>query len=132
MTPDRSKAARELLAFYAEAGVDGAAIGEKCQDRLSGAGASSTATTTRARNRQRHGDLTARSADAGAADAGRHATRRATRATAAPTPPSWPRVRLRNATSLEEPAPSQAASALAWLKGSASRLVFADSAGFAV
>ena len=27
MTPDRSKAARELLAFYAEAGVD-AAIGE--------------------------------------------------------------------------------------------------------
>jgi uracil-DNA glycosylase family 4 len=34
MTPDRSKAARELLAFYAEAGVD-AAIGEEANDLLS-------------------------------------------------------------------------------------------------
>ena len=34
MTPDRNKAARELLAFYAEAGVD-AAIGEQAKDRLS-------------------------------------------------------------------------------------------------
>jgi uracil-DNA glycosylase family 4 len=34
MTPDRSKAARELLAFYAEAGVD-AAIGEQANDLLS-------------------------------------------------------------------------------------------------
>ena len=33
-SPDRSKAARELLAFYAEAGVD-AAIGEQAQDFLS-------------------------------------------------------------------------------------------------
>jgi len=33
MTPDRNKAARELLAFYAEAGVD-AAIGEQAKDRL--------------------------------------------------------------------------------------------------
>ena len=31
MTPDRNKAARELLAFYAEAGVD-AAIGEQAND----------------------------------------------------------------------------------------------------
>jgi DNA polymerase len=34
MTPDRSKAARELLAFYAEAGVD-AALGEEANDLLS-------------------------------------------------------------------------------------------------
>ena len=34
MTPDRNKAARELLAFYAEAGVD-AAIGEHANDLLS-------------------------------------------------------------------------------------------------
>ena len=34
MTPDRSKAARELLAFYAEAGVD-AVIGEQPNDFLS-------------------------------------------------------------------------------------------------
>jgi uracil-DNA glycosylase family 4 len=34
MTPDRSKTARELLAFYVEAGVD-AAIGEDTKDRLS-------------------------------------------------------------------------------------------------
>ena len=34
MTPDHNKAARELLAFYAEAGVD-AAIGEAANDRLS-------------------------------------------------------------------------------------------------
>jgi uracil-DNA glycosylase family 4 len=34
MTPDRNKAARELLAFYAEAGVD-AAIGEQANDLLS-------------------------------------------------------------------------------------------------
>ena len=34
MTPDRTKAARELLAFYAEAGVD-AAIGEQANDLLS-------------------------------------------------------------------------------------------------
>ena len=38
MTPDRSKAARELLAFYVEAGVD-AAIGEAAKDRLLRAGA---------------------------------------------------------------------------------------------
>ena len=35
MTPDRSKAARELLAFYADAGVD-TAIGEQANDRLFG------------------------------------------------------------------------------------------------
>ena len=35
MIPDRSKAARELLAFYAEAGVD-AAIGEEANDWLAG------------------------------------------------------------------------------------------------
>ena len=34
MTSDRSKAARDLLAFYAEAGVD-AAIGEQPNDLLS-------------------------------------------------------------------------------------------------
>ena len=34
MTPDRNKTARELLAFYAEAGVD-AAIGEQANDLLS-------------------------------------------------------------------------------------------------
>jgi uracil-DNA glycosylase family 4 len=34
MPPDQNKAARELLAFYAEAGVD-AAIGEAAKDRLS-------------------------------------------------------------------------------------------------
>ena len=34
MTPDRNKAARELLSFYAEAGVD-AAIGEQANDLLS-------------------------------------------------------------------------------------------------
>ena len=35
MTPERSKAARDLLTFYAEAGVD-AAIGEQANDWLSG------------------------------------------------------------------------------------------------
>src|SRR5260221_5096841 len=34
MTSDRNKAARELLAFYAEAGID-AAIGEQANDLLS-------------------------------------------------------------------------------------------------
>src|SRR5438105_15397761 len=34
MTPDRNKAARDLLAFYAEAGVD-SAIGEQANDLLS-------------------------------------------------------------------------------------------------
>ena len=36
MTPDHTRAARELLAFYAEAGVD-ALLGEEPVDRLSAA-----------------------------------------------------------------------------------------------
>ena len=36
MTPDHARAARELLAFYAEAGVD-ALLGEEPVDRLSAA-----------------------------------------------------------------------------------------------
>jgi len=40
MTPDHARAARELLAFYAEAGVD-ALLGEEPVDRLSAEGTAS-------------------------------------------------------------------------------------------
>jgi uracil-DNA glycosylase len=45
MTPDRAKAARDLLAFYAEAGVD-AAVGEVANDWLSEAAASPRVTSS--------------------------------------------------------------------------------------
>lgn len=126
MTPDRTKAARELLAFYAEAGVD-AALGEEANDLLSqparppateppqkaasGVGADRGAERVRAMD-PRLGNVPARPAVAAppAPDAAVMAAREA----------------ARSASSLEELRAILDRFDGCGLKGSASRLVFAD------
>jgi DNA polymerase len=127
MTPDRSKAARDLLAFYAEAGVD-TAVGEQPNDWLSAPAASANPPADAAPPR----------------DAERSAGREAPRQSA---PPSRPRLE-RAPASPPPPAPDAAVMAAREaarsaanldelraildrfdgcpLKLSASRLVFAD------
>ena len=93
MTPDRNKAARELLAFYAEAGVD-AAIGEQANDLLSQPPAAAEQPRKAASNIM--SDSTsgpaARTADPRLGNA---PARPAVAAPPAPTPPSWPPARRR-------------------------------------
>jgi uracil-DNA glycosylase family 4 len=126
MTPDRNKAARELLAFYAEAGVD-AAIGEQANDLLSQPEPPSAA------ERPRNVVSNAIS------DAGTTLTRASDPRLSSPPPrpavaaPPTPdaavmaaREAARNASSLEELRAILDRFDGCGLKGSASRLVFAD------
>jgi len=126
MNPDRNKAARELLAFYAEAGVD-AAIGEQANDLLSQpepppaaerpqnaasniAGDSSSGTTRTADPRLSNAPARPAVAAPPAPDAAVMAAREA----------------ARSASSLEELRAILDRFDGCGLKGSASRLVFAD------
>ena len=121
MTPDRSKAARELLAFYAEAGVD-AVIGEQPNDFLS-----------EPEKRPATERLPPAATEPAGARAPQNADVRAGsgRVTAAP-PPSpdaavmAAREAARTASSLEELRAILDRFEGCGLKGSASRLVFAD------
>jgi DNA polymerase len=124
MTPDRSKAARDLLAFYAEAGVD-AVVGEQPNDLLSAPEPPpATRSATNQPPREMTGGGAARSADP--------------RVEAAPprplaAPPPTPdaavmaaREAARNVSSLDELRAILDRFEGCSLKGSASRLVFAD------
>src|SRR6476646_10809434 len=119
MTPDRNKAARELLAFYAEAGVD-SAIGEQANDLLSQP--EPPPATERPRNAA--GTAPARAADP------RLSNTPARPAVAAPPAPDAAvmaaREAARSASSLEELRAILDRFDGCGLKGSASRLVFAD------
>ena len=122
MTPDRSKAARELLAFYAEAGVD-AVIGEQPNDFLSEPEKPPATERCRPlrRNRLPRGPPKCRRAD----------RQCATQVTAAPPPTPdaavmAAREAARTASSLEELRAILDRFEGCSLKGSASRLVFAD------
>ena len=123
MTPERSKAARELLAFYAEAGVD-AVIGEQPNDFLS---EPEKAPATERLPPAVRESVTARSPQSADARTG-HAPARAT----APPPPTpdaavmAAREAARTASSLEELRAILDRFEGCSLKGSASRLVFAD------
>ena len=123
MTPDRSKAARELLAFYAEAGVD-AVIGEQPNDFLSAPEPSPAPERPMAAVGQLAGSRSPQNADARAGNA-------PTRAAAAPPPAPdaavmAARQAARTASSLEELRAILDRFDGCSLKGSASRLVFAD------
>src|SRR3954453_8038971 len=119
MTPDRNKAARELLAFYAEAGVD-SAIGEQGNDVLS------QPEPPPATERPKNATVTA---PARAADP-RLGNVPARPAVAAPPAPDAAvmaaREAARSASSLEELRAILDRFDGCGLKGSASRLVFAD------
>ena len=126
MTPDRNKAARELLAFYAEAGVD-AAIGEQAKDRLSEPEPPVAPTVERPRAgapRNTDGTSPARTADP-----------RLSAPPARPTAPPPPtpdaavmaaREAARGAANLDELRAILDRFEGCSLKGGASRLVFAD------
>jgi DNA polymerase len=123
MTPDRSKAARELLAFYAEAGVD-TVIGEQPNDFLS----MPEAPPATERPPAAAGEL----ASAGPPQSADVRTGNAP-ARAAAAPPPTPdaavmaaREAARTASSLEELRGILDRFEGCSLKGSASRLVFAD------
>jgi len=116
MITARSKAARELLAFYAEAGVD-SAVGEQANDWLAGNRANAPAP--------------AEISTSTASPAVRRAS--ASTPTAMPAPPPTPdaavmaaRDAARGASSLEELRAILDRFEGCGLKGSASRLVFAD------
>jgi DNA polymerase len=124
MSPDQNKAARELLAFYAEAGVD-AAIGEAAKDRLSEPEPDAAPTVERPRAeapRNIGGPAPARTADP-----------RLSAPPARPAPPPTPdaavmaaREAARGAASLDELRAILDRFEGCSLKGGASRLVFAD------
>ena len=123
MTPDRSKAARELLAFYAEAGVD-AVIGEQPNDFLSAPEPSPAPERPMAAVGQLAGSRSPQSADVRTGNA-------PTRVAAAPPPTPdaavmAAREAARTASSLEELRAILDRFDGCSLKGSASRLVFAD------
>jgi DNA polymerase len=123
MTPDRSKAARELLAFYAEAGVD-AVIGEQPNDFLSAPEAPPIPERPPAAAGELAGARTAQSADVRASNAPARAA-----AASPPTPDAAvmaAREAARTASSLEELRAILDRFEGCSLKGSASRLVFAD------
>ena len=116
MIPDRSKAARELLAFYAEAGVD-AAVGEEANDLLSHPEPAPAATPPAERPPLRPADPRIGSVP--------------TKPAAAPPPTPdaavmAAREAARNAASLDELRAILDKFEGCGLKGSASRLVFAD------
>jgi DNA polymerase len=116
MIPDRSKAARELLAFYAEAGVD-AAVGEEANDLLSQPEPAPAATPLAERSPPRPADPRIGSVP--------------TKPAAAPPPTPdaavmAAREAARNAASLDELRAILDKFEGCGLKGSASRLVFAD------
>ncbi len=127
MTPDRSKAARELLAFYAEAGVD-TAIGERANDLLSQPEPPAAAEQPRKAASNVMSDSSsgpaARTADPRLGNAP------ARPAVAAPPAPDAAvmaaREAARSASSLEELRAILDRFDGCGLKGSASRLVFAD------
>jgi DNA polymerase len=128
MTSDRSKAARELLAFYAEAGVD-AVIGEQPNDFLSAPEPPLAIPPATDRPRP------AAAAESGSAGAARSAEARLSNAPARPSvvPPPAPdaavmaaREAARSAASLDELRAILDRFEGCGLKGSASRLVFAD------
>jgi uracil-DNA glycosylase family 4 len=124
MIPDRSKAARDLLAFYAEAGVD-AAVGEQPNDLLSAPEPPpKTLPTTDRPPGEISGGSAARAADLRTGNAP---------ARAAAAPPPTPdaavmaaREAARNVSTLEELRAILDRFEGCSLKGSASRLVFAD------
>ena len=121
MTPDRSKAARELLAFYAEAGVD-AVIGERPNDFLSEPETPPAAERSPPAAKESPVPRAPQSADARAAGI---------KVTAAPPPTPdaavmAAREAARTASSLEELRAILDRFEGCSLKGSASRLVFAD------
>src|ERR1041385_8234801 len=126
MTPDRNKAARDLLAFYAEAGVD-AAIGEQANDLLSQQEPPTTAEQPR--------KAAANVGSDGSSGATRTADPRLSNAPARPAVAAPPapdaavmaaREAARSASSLEELRAILDRFDGCGLKGSASRLVFAD------
>jgi len=127
MTPDRSKDARELLAFYAEAGVD-TAIGERANDLLSQPEPPAAAEQPRKAASNVMSDSSsgpaARTADPRLGNAP------ARPAVAAPPAPDAAvmaaREAARSASSLEELRAILDRFDGCGLKGSASRLVFAD------
>ena len=127
MTPDRNKAARELLAFYAEAGVD-TAIGERANDLLSQPEPPAAAEQPRKAASNVMSDSSsgpaARTADPRLGNAP------ARPAVAAPPAPDAAvmaaREAARSASSLEELRAILDRFDGCGLKGSASRLVFAD------
>ena len=126
MTPDRNKAARELLAFYAEAGVD-AAIGEQANDLLSQP--EPPPATERPPNAASNVAGDSSSGPARTADL-RLSNAPARPAVAAPPAPDAAvmaaREAARSASSLEELRAILDRFDGCGLKGSASRLVFAD------
>ena len=119
MTPDRSKAARELLAFYAEAGVD-AVVGEQPNDFLSAPEPAPPAAHPRA---ETGGESPTRSADV-------RIERAPARPVSAPPTPDAAvmaaREAARSAASLDDLRAILDRFEGCSLKGSASRLVFAD------
>jgi DNA polymerase len=123
MSPDRSKAARELLAFYAEAGVD-AAIGENPNDFLSAPEMPAAPDRPPA---AAEGPASLRTAQNAAPRTGNTAFR-----VTAPPPPApdaavmAAREAARNAATLEELRAILERFDGCSLKSSASRLVFAD------
>ena len=126
MTADRNKAARELLAFYAEAGVD-AAIGEQANDLLS----QPEPPPVTAQPRNAPSDVGSDSSSGPARTADPRLSNAAARpAVAAPPAPDAAvmaaREAARNASSLEELRAILDRFDGCGLKGSASRLVFAD------
>ena len=124
MTPDRSKTARELLAFYVEAGVD-AAIGEDAKDRLSEPELFQVPAARPARAPPTDDAKPARPADVRG-----NAPPLARSAAAPPTAPDAAvmaaRDAARSAASLDELRAILDRFDGCGLKGSASRLVFAD------
>ena len=131
MIPDRNKAARELLAFYAEAGVD-AAIGEQANDLLSQPELPPVAEPPRhaaSQNVASNAGADASTAPTRTADP-RLSNAPARPAVAAPPAPDAAvmaaREAARSASSLEELRAILDRFDGCGLKGSASRLVFAD------
>jgi uracil-DNA glycosylase family 4 len=125
MIADPSKAARELLAFYAEAGVD-AAIGEDAKDRLSEPEPAQTAAATPARLPEA---ASGSAAPTRTADARVNTPPARTVATPPPAPDAAvmaAREAARSAASLDELRAILDRFEGCSLKGSASRLVFAD------
>jgi uracil-DNA glycosylase family 4 len=120
MTPDRARAARELLAFYLEAGVD-ALLGEAPVDRFAGSEARAEAPEAQAAPTPpaRKPALNASPASAGASSA----------ASAPPAPEAAvmaARAAAKNAASLEELRAILDGFDGCALKGTARQLVFAD------
>ena len=126
MTPDRNKAARELLAFYAEAGVD-ATIGEQANDLLSQPEPPAAAEQPRKAASNVGGDRSSGRARTADPRLGNAPPRPAVAPPPAPDAAVMAaREAARSASSLEELRAILDRFDGCGLKGSASRLVFAD------